>query len=166
MLLWKGTVESSKLLSLLTIRSTGTLALLPVLNLLVQPGRTHPWLRAPLISSLATLPLRERGVQTAIEFVLSVHPSSAGYNTTANAGKRSGITHEALDAVSKLLSSPPSSMSPEDWFGGIAPQLFALLQGEGEPEMDRAAAYVIGFGILGRRQYGAPGKSSSAHWPM
>jgi hypothetical protein len=53
-------------------------------------------------------------------------------------------------------------MLPEDWFNGIAPQLFALLQGEGEPEMDRAAAYVIGFGILGRRQYGARGKSSSA----
>lgn len=125
--------------------------------MLVQPGRTHLWLRAPLISILATIPLRDRGVQTTIEFVLSVHPSSAGYNTAANIG-RSGITHEALDAVSKLLSSPPSGTSPETWFCGIAPQLFSLLQGEGEPEMDRIAAYIIGFGVLGRRQYGAPGR--------
>lgn len=140
------------------------MVLLPALNHLVQPGRTQPWLRAPLIARLAILPLRERGVQTTIEFVLSVHPSSAGYNTAANAGKGSGITHEALDAVSKLLSTPPSGMQPEDWFAGIAPQFFDLLEGKGEPEMDRVAAYVIGFGILGRRQYGAPGLSSSANF--
>ena len=79
-------------------------------------------------------------------------------STSANAGKGSGISHEALNAASRLLSSPPSGMPPEEWFTGIAPQLFALLEGEGEPEMDRAAAFVIGFGILGRKQYGAPGK--------
>lgn len=131
---------------------------MPALNLLVQPDRTKPWLRAPLISTLATLPLRDRGVQDTIEFVLSVHPSSAGYNTSANAGKGAGITHEALNAASRLLSSPPSGMSPLKWFSGIAPQVFALLQGEGEPEMDRTAAFIIGFGILGKRQYGAPGQ--------
>jgi hypothetical protein len=49
-------------------------------------------------------------------------------------------------------------MSPEKWFHGIAPQLFSLLEGEGEPEMDKAAAFVIGFGILGRKQFGALGK--------
>jgi hypothetical protein len=48
-------------------------------------------------------------------------------------------------------------MSPTDWFSGIAPQLFSLLDGEGEPEMDKAAAFIIGFGILGRKQFGAPG---------
>lgn len=139
--------------------STGTLALMPALNLLVQPGRTQPWLRAPIISALAKLPLREHGVQHAIEFVLSVHPSSAGYNISANVGKGAGISHEALNAASRLLSSPPGGMTAEKWFSGIAPQLFALLDGEGEPEMDRAAAFIIGFGILGRKQYGAPGSS-------
>ena len=131
---------------------------MPALNLLIQPGRTNPWLRAPLIATLATLPLRNRGVQNTIEFVLSVHPSSAGYITSANAGKGSGISHEALNAASRLLSSPPSGVTPEKWFSGIAPQLFALLEGEGEPEMDRAAAFIMGFGILGKKQYGAPGK--------
>ena len=131
---------------------------MPALNLLIQPGRTNPWLRAPLISTLATLPLRNRGVQNTIEFVLSVHPSSAGYIASANVGKGSGISHEALNAASRLLSSPPSGVTPEKWFSGIAPQLFALLEGEGEPEMDRAAAFIMGFGILGKKQYGAPGK--------
>lgn len=108
------------------------------------------------MSILALLPLRPRGVQDTIEFILSVHPSSR----RADGGneKRSGISHEALNAVSRLLSSPPNGLAPEEWFSGIAPQLFALLQGEGEPEMDRAAAFVIGFGILGRKQYGAPSK--------
>jgi len=49
-------------------------------------------------------------------------------------------------------------MEAEEWFRGIAPQLFCLLEGQGELELDHAAAFVIGFGILGRRQYGAPGK--------
>lgn len=132
---------------------------MPALNLLVQPGRTQSWLRAPLISALAKLPLREHGVQHTIEFVLSVHPSSAGYNILANAGKGAGISHEALNAASKLLSSPPGGMTAEEWYSGISPQLFALIDGEGEPEMDRAAAFIIGFGILGRKQYGAPGSS-------
>jgi len=139
---------------------TGTIALIPALNLLVQPGRTEPWLRAPLVAALATLPLRQRGVQDTIEFVLSVHPSSAGYDAAANAGRGSGMTHEALNAASKLLSTPPAGMSPDQWFSGIAPQLFSLLQGEGEPEMDRAAAFIIGFGVLGRKIYGAPGMSN------
>ena len=137
--------------------STSTLALMSVLNLLVQPDRVQPWLRTPLISALARLPLRPRGVQDTIEFILSVHPSSAARNASGSSGRGSSISHEALSAASRLLSSPPVSMSPEKWFYGIAPQLFSLLEGEGEPEMDKAAAFVIGFGILGRKQFGAPG---------
>ena len=127
-----------------------------MLNVLVQPGRTQPWLRVPLISALALLPHRPRGVQDTIEFVLSVHPS-ARLSAPSGSDKRSGISHEALNAASRLLSSSPGGMTPDRWFSGIAPQLFSLLQGEGEPEMDKAAAFIIGFGILGRRQYGAPG---------
>ena len=130
---------------------------MPVLNFLIQPGRVPPWLRAPLMSVLANLPLRERGVQNTIEFVLSVHPSNSRYEGSAGAAKGSAITHEALHAASRLLSSPPHGVLPEKWFTAIAPQLFSLLQGEGQSEMDRAAAFIIGFGILGRKQYGAPG---------
>ena len=144
---------------MLILHSTGTLALIPVLNLLIQPGRVQSWLRAPLISALALLPLRPRGVQHTIEFILSVHPSTSSSDTPASTGRGADISHEALNAISRLLSSPPAEMSAENWFGGIAPQLLALLDGDGEPEMDRAAAFVIGFGILGRKQYGAPGMS-------
>ncbi len=127
------------------------------MTLLIQPGRVQPWLRAPLISVLASLPLRSLGVQHTIEFVLSVHPSTSNSNASASTGRGASISHEALNAASKLLSSPPAGMSAEDWFDGVAPQLLSLLDGNGEPEMDKAAAFVIGFGILGRKQYGAPG---------
>ena len=130
------------------------------MNLLVQPGRTQDWLRTPLISALARLPLRPRGVQHTIEFILSVHPTTSGANASASTGRGASISHDALNAASRLLSSPPTGMSADEWFQGIAPQLFSLLQGEGEPEMDKAAAFVMGFGILGRKQYGAPGMVS------
>jgi hypothetical protein len=142
---------------MLTCYRTKTLALIPVLNLLIQPGRVQSWLRAPLISTLARLPLRAQGVQHTIEFVLSVHPSSTGKSESVGPGRGSNITHEALNAASRLISSPPVGMPPQDWFNGISPQLLSLLDGDGEPEMDRAAAFIIGFGILGRKQFGAPG---------
>lgn len=100
-------------------------------------------------------------MQHTIEFILSVHPTSATGNGSANTGRGSNISLEALNAASKLLSSPPTALSPGQWFSGIAPQLLSLLDGDGEPGMDKAAAYIIGFGILGRRQFGAPGKSIS-----
>jgi hypothetical protein len=48
-------------------------------------------------------------------------------------------------------------LSPDKWFTGIAPQLLLLLDGEGGLEMVKVAAYIIGYGILGRRELGAPG---------
>lgn len=143
------------LLALLS--DTTTLALLPVLNLLIQPGRVPPELHAVLISTLARLPLRPRGVQHTIEFVLSVHPSTS--NASGGGGRGASISHEALNACSRLLSSPPTGLSAQEYFECIAPQLFSLLQGEGETGMDKAAAFITGFGILGRKQFGAPGRS-------
>ncbi|TGO46418.1 hypothetical protein BCON_0326g00070 [Botryotinia convoluta] len=140
------------------IESNSTLKLMPVLNLLVQPDRVQTWLRVPLIQTLARLPLRPRGVQDTIEFVFSIHPSNASMKASDSVGSRSvNISHEAMSSASRLLSSPPQGMSAEEWFSGIAPQLFDLLDGKGEREMDKAASYIIGFGILGRKLYGAPG---------
>ncbi|EKD15271.1 protein required for cell viability [Drepanopeziza brunnea f. sp. 'multigermtubi' MB_m1] len=136
------------------LESSSTLSLIPVLNLLIQPSRVQPWLRSPLVSALARLPLRPRGVHHTIEFVLQVHPSNSA---SASTGRGASISHEALNSASRLLSSPPAGMLPEDWFSGIAPQLLSLLDGEGEPGMERAAAFIIGFGVLGRKQFGAPG---------
>ena len=67
---------------------------------------------------------------------------------------------EILNHAAKLLSSVPSKVTPSEYFSTLAPQLFALLDEEGT-DMQRAAAYIIGNGILGRRIYGAPG---SAGW--
>ncbi|KAK6587000.1 hypothetical protein PZA11_000290 [Diplocarpon coronariae] len=139
------------------LESSSSLALIPVLNLLIQPGRVQPWFRAPLASALARIPLRPRGVQHTIEFVFQVHASSSSSNFSASTGRGASISHESLNSVSRLLSSPPVGMSAEDWFAGIAPQLLSLLDGEGELDMDRTAAFVIGFGILGKKQFGAPG---------
>ncbi|ESZ93326.1 hypothetical protein SBOR_6307 [Sclerotinia borealis F-4128] len=140
------------------IESNSTLKLMPVLNLLVQPDRVQPWLRGPLIQALSHLPLRPRGVQDTIEFVFSIHPSNASMKASDSVGSRAvNISHEAMSSASRLLSSPPQGMSAEEWFGGIAPQLFDLLDGKGENEMDKAASYIIGFGTLGRKIYGAPG---------
>ena len=97
-------------------------------------------------------------MQNTIEFVLSIHPSNSPYDATADGQKGAAISHEALNEASRLLSAPPYGVSQDRWFSAIAPQLFSLLQGEGQPEMDKAAAFIIGFGILGRKQYGAPGK--------
>ncbi|PBP25673.1 protein required for cell viability [Diplocarpon rosae] len=139
------------------LESTSALALIPVLNLLTQPGRVQPWFRAPLASALARIPLRPRGVQHTIEFVFQVHANSHSSRSSSNTGRGASISHESLNSASRLLSSPPVGMSAEDWFAGIAPQLHSLLDGEGELDMDRTAAFVIGFGILGKKQFGAPG---------
>ncbi|THC98643.1 hypothetical protein EYZ11_001846 [Aspergillus tanneri] len=57
---------------------------------------------------------------------------------------------------SRLLSSVPQEMDPVYYFSTIAPQLLSLIDGE-DPDLRKTAAYVVGNGILGKRQYGAPG---------
>jgi hypothetical protein len=57
-----------------------------------------------------------------------------------------------------MLSAPPSTITPEVWLSGTSPQLLRLLDGEDGPELSKVASYVIGFGILGRKDLGAPGK--------
>ena len=49
-------------------------------------------------------------------------------------------------------------MTAETYFTSIAPQLLDLLDQEGT-ELQKAAAYIINTGILGRRKYGAPPQS-------
>ena len=47
-------------------------------------------------------------------------------------------------------------MDPTVYFSMIAPQLLALIDGD-DPDLNKAAAYVVGSGILGKRAYGTPG---------
>ena len=112
------------------------------------------------MASLTRIPLRPGGVRATVEFVFSVHPSSTVGAPEEGSPQKQGanITQEALAMATRLLGNPPSGMTPDDWFLGISPQLFALLDGQDGPELMKVASYVIGFGILGRRQFGAPGE--------
>ncbi|KAI0877152.1 hypothetical protein GGS24DRAFT_448958 [Hypoxylon argillaceum] len=141
------------------ISRTGTSALISSLNTLIKPSRVPEWLRTPLVDILTLLPQRPDGVRATLEFVFSVHPSSTVKASEAAIPQKQGanITMEALKMASTLLSVPPASVKPENWFPGIAPQLLALLDGNNGPDLAKVAAYVIGFGVLGRKQFGAPG---------
>ncbi|KAL1888966.1 hypothetical protein Sste5346_009234 [Sporothrix stenoceras] len=139
------------------LQKTPTVSLLPALNVLIQPGRALDVVRNEFMSQLALIPLRSDGVRATLEFVFSVHPSNANSNSSAPQKQGAQITLEALKMATRLLASPPVRATAEDWFKGIAPQLLALLDGHDGLELAKVAAYVIGFGILGRKSFGAPG---------
>ena len=105
--------------------------------------------------------MRPRGVRDTVECIFAVHPSTAQKTGTGQSqaidSRGPGISLEALTAASRLISSPPSGFSPDAWFSAIAPQLFELLDGEGGLELIKAASFIIGYGILGRKALGAPG---------
>lgn len=134
------------------------------LNALIKPDRTPRWLRIHLMDVLVLLPQRPDGVRAALEFVFSVHPSSAVLPSEAAEPQQQGanITMEAMRMATGLLATPPAGLTPEAWFPGIAPQLLALLDGSEGADLAKVAAYVMGFGILGRKQFGAPGTDAAA----
>ncbi|KAL1646817.1 hypothetical protein SLS58_002952 [Diplodia intermedia] len=80
------------------------------------------------------------------------NPSDAQDRTTGPS-----LPLEALMQASKLLSSVPSSMDAESYFTALAPQLLAMLDGAEGQELAKAAALVVGSGILGKKALGAPG---------
>ncbi|KAG7294231.1 hypothetical protein NEMBOFW57_004301 [Staphylotrichum longicolle] len=133
-----------------------TLNVLGALNILVRPGHVPPWLRTRLMEKLTLVPLRPDGVRGTLEFVFSVHPSGTVKVSEAAVPQKRGanITHEALNIASNLLSTPPASVTPEMWYSAISPQLLLLLDGAEGPELVKAASYIIGFGVLGRKASG------------
>lgn len=141
------------------VQKAGTLSLIPALNFLIQPGRVPPELRAKLMDVLTKIPLRPDGVRATAEFVFSVHPSSTVTSSEEAKPQKEGanITHEALSMAAKLIAYPPKSVSPDTWYQKVAPQLLSFLDGQDGPELMKVGAFVIGFGILGRKQSGAPG---------
>lgn len=143
------------------VQNTGTSPLIQTLAFLIQPGRVPPQLRATFMDVLTRIPLRPDGVRATAEFVFSVHPSSTVSSSEASTAQKDGanITQEALNMAAKMIAYPPSSVPQDTWYQTIAPQLFGLLDGKDGQELMKVASYVIGFGILGRRQSGTPGKS-------
>ncbi|ENH72843.1 hypothetical protein FOC1_g10009580 [Fusarium oxysporum f. sp. cubense race 1] len=141
------------------IERTPVWKLLPALNTLIKPSVLPQWLRDPLVQTLTLLPLRPTGVRGTMEFVFSVHPSNVGRTPDAKAGPQkqgASITHEGVAVATKLLSSVPTSMTAEAWFEGISGQLFELIDGTAGPELAKTASQIVGYGVLGNKQYGAP----------
>ncbi|KKP03882.1 hypothetical protein THAR02_04031 [Trichoderma harzianum] len=142
------------------IERTQIWILIHALNALIKPNVLPPWLREPLMRSLTHLPLRSDGVRATMEFVFAVHPSNTGKpaDDSGSRGKQgAAITHEAVAVATKLLSSVPALMNAQEWFDGIAGQFMALFDGEAGPDVAKTAAQIVGFGILGKKQFGAPG---------
>ncbi|KXH58136.1 hypothetical protein CSAL01_10617 [Colletotrichum salicis] len=141
------------------IDGNGSWNLLPVLNALIKPKIAPAWLRPELMKTLTLVPLRPDGVRGTMEFIFSVHPSSTLKASEAATPQKRGanITQEAMAVVTRILTSPPATVSPEDWFSKVAPQLIVLLDGTEGAELSVAAAQIIMFGVLGRKQFGAPG---------
>jgi hypothetical protein len=105
------------------------------------------------------LPLRSNGVRSTIDFLAASNRPAYSQERSQNSTTSSGpsIPLEALEQASKLLSSIPRSSSPQEHFSRIAPQLFDLLDDNHEPALQKAAAFVIGNGILGKKNIGSPG---------
>ncbi|KAI3552969.1 hypothetical protein CABS03_03106 [Colletotrichum abscissum] len=141
------------------IDGNGSWNLLPVLNALIKPKIAPEWLRPELMKILTLVPLRPDGVRGTMEFIFSVHPSSTLKASEAATPQKRGanITQEAMAVVTRILTSPPATVPPEDWFSKVAPQLIVLLDGNEGAELSVAAAQIIMFGVLGRKQFGAPG---------
>ncbi|KAK7977958.1 hypothetical protein PG988_005448 [Apiospora saccharicola] len=150
--------EGQRELSQLLSRS-GTSSLIAALNALIKPDRVPRWLRLHLMDLLTLMPQRQDGVRATIEFVFASHPSSTVKTSEAAAPQKQGanITLEALKMATGLLAVPPASVEADKWFSGISPQLLELLDGKEGADLVKAAAYIIGYGILGRKQFGAPG---------
>ncbi|KAM0323012.1 hypothetical protein ACHAQA_009111 [Verticillium albo-atrum] len=135
--------------------------LLPALNALIKPNVTPPWLRPHFMNILTHVPLRPDGVRGTLEFIFSVHPSSRLKASEEATLQKTGanITQEALAVATRIVTSPPAAVAPTMWFSGIAPQLLHLLDGREGPELARVAAQMIMFGVLGKKQFGAPALS-------
>ncbi|MCJ1469407.1 hypothetical protein MMC07_008040 [Pseudocyphellaria aurata] len=140
--------------------STPTRVLFPVLTSLLQPA-TPEWFRAHVSTHLSMLPLRLGGIKHTINFIASSAPPefqdpSARSNDRPDQPHSPGLSLEVITQASRLLSSVPSSMTAETYFLALAPELLQLLS-DPNPDTQRASAYIIGNGILGRRKYGSPG---------
>jgi hypothetical protein len=117
------------------------------------------WFRSSISAHLALLPLRKNGVRDTIDFIAYSYPktASAAKDEAFKSSQGPTLPIEALQQASRLLSSVPRTMAPEDYFARLAPQLLSLLDGDAGKEISRATAFVVSSGILGKRAFGAPG---------
>ncbi|KAL8716876.1 MAG: hypothetical protein Q9225_005823 [Loekoesia sp. 1 TL-2023] len=137
--------------------SMSAMDLFPHLTSLLHSSSPH-WFRAVMSSYLAILPLRPGGVRQTLNFIAD---STADDSTTpdgrSNQSAGPNISFEALARATKLLTSVPSTMTPDTYTAALAPQLLDLLDDDTVLDNKRIASYVIGTGFLSKRRLGSPG---------
>jgi hypothetical protein len=139
------------------MEETPTSRLLPILSTFTQQS-LPPWLKPLMSKHLAMIPLRPRGVRHIIEFLSLSYLSKISHVSHEGSGPQSQIPIplEAVSQASRLLVLAPSGMNQDDWIRQIAPQLWALLDGDEGVELSRAAGQIIAGGVLSKRATGAP----------
>ncbi|KAL4800706.1 hypothetical protein BDV19DRAFT_396230 [Aspergillus venezuelensis] len=149
--------DKSQTLRMLTkiVEDTATASLLPTLSAFLQSSPA-PWFKAVITGLLSRVPLRENGVVQTIVFLASQFAPSLGHEAQEQTSSGPHLTVNAIMHASQLLSSVPQGMEAETYFKVIGPQLLTLILGE-DPDLRKAAAYIAGNGILGKRAFGAPG---------
>ncbi|KAI4261476.1 MAG: hypothetical protein L6R42_003322 [Xanthoria sp. 1 TBL-2021] len=134
-----------------------TIDVLPTLTSLLHPG-CPDWLRSPISNRLSLLPLRPDGIRQILNFIAASTPVDTQQQIEAQDGRPTGpnLTLDALARASKLLTSVPSTMTADEYFSALAPQLLDLLDDQ-DVDNKRIASYIVGNGILGKRKIGSPG---------
>lgn len=140
------------------LAQTPTSRLLPILTTFLQQP-LPAWLKPRMSKELATVPVRTHGVRHVIEFLSLSYLSKNSQVPQDASGPQSRIPIplEAVTQASKLLTSPPSGTSQDEWIQKLEPQLWSLLDGDVGRELSRAAGQIIAGGVLSKRSTGAPG---------
>ncbi|KAF2433894.1 hypothetical protein EJ08DRAFT_657603 [Tothia fuscella] len=128
------------------------------LTALIKPA-TPEWFRSSMAGYLSLLPLRKDGVRHTIDFIAYSHPATGAgaKEELPNASQGPSLPIEALQQATQLLSSVPQTMTADDYFSQLAPQLLDLIDGSEGPEISQASGFIISSGILAKRTLGAPG---------
>ncbi|KAL4921445.1 hypothetical protein BDW62DRAFT_174700 [Aspergillus aurantiobrunneus] len=137
------------------VEDTPSPNLLPTLSAFLQ-SNPAPWFKTIITGLLSRVPLRENGVLQTIIFLGSQFAPSLGHEPQEQTSGGPHITVNAIMHASRLLSSVPQGMEASNYFKIIGPQLLILIDGD-DPDLRKAAAYIVGNGILGKKAYGAPG---------
>ncbi|KAL4863984.1 hypothetical protein BDV12DRAFT_176818 [Aspergillus spectabilis] len=137
------------------VEDTSSQNLLPTLSAFLQSSPA-PWFKSIITGLLSRVPLRVNGVVQTLVFLASQFAPSLGQEAHEQTSGGPHITVNAIMHASRLLSSVPQGMEASDYFKVIGPQLLTLIDGD-DPDLRKAAAYIVGNGILGKKAYGAPG---------
>ncbi|KAF2667929.1 hypothetical protein BT63DRAFT_457231 [Microthyrium microscopicum] len=141
-----------------TLERVNTDGLYQILTALIKP-QAPGWLRMNLSRYLSVIPLRPEGVRGAIRFIMIQNYTEEPSSKAGSEPLKDGIilTPEAMSQATRILTSVPSSVSVDEYYTRIAPQLLDLLSGTEGPEFAKAAAFIIANGILHKKNIGAPG---------